>query len=161
MLAKAWAMYAEGNLDNIQIYLNNQHVPAEVMRHVREEYLNHSQIPDKMRYSPYEVPDEVTADERLWHKIGSVFMNPLFSPLIADDLTGLPSAYIVTAEHDVLRDDGFLYARRLQQAGVKVTHDHLYIGFHVVTQFAHLGIEEAGDMATTMYAQIKTLLFNN
>jgi acetyl esterase len=44
----------------------------------------------------------------------------LLSPLLAADLSGLPSATIVTADHDALRDDGLVYARRLEQAGVRV-----------------------------------------
>jgi acetyl esterase/lipase len=37
---------------------------------------------------------------------------------MATDLTNLPSAYVVTCQYDVLRDDGILYARRLQDSGV-------------------------------------------
>jgi acetyl esterase len=53
--------------------------------------------------------------------------DPLVSPIKRSDLSGLPRALVITAEHDPLRDEGEIYGLRLQRAGVDTTV-HRYAG---------------------------------
>ncbi|MES2509877.1 MAG: alpha/beta hydrolase [Pseudomonadota bacterium] len=50
----------------------------------------------------------------------AMWADPRIAPLRHPALGGSPPAWIATAEYDVLRDEGEDYARRLQEAGVRV-----------------------------------------
>jgi acetyl esterase len=58
---------------------------------------------------------------RQWMPDRERWTDPRVSPLRAENLSGLPRALVVTAEHDPLRDEGEAYARRLAEAGVTTT----------------------------------------
>lgn len=64
--------------------------------------------------------------------------DPRVSPLAAPDLAGLPPALIVTAGHDLLRDEGKAYADRLQAAGVAVEYRCFDETVHAFVSFAAL-----------------------
>lgn len=52
----------------------------------------------------------------------SDFLDPRFSPLLEQSLSGAPPALVVTAEYDPLRDQGETYAARLAAEGVPVVN---------------------------------------
>ncbi|HWQ05689.1 MAG TPA: alpha/beta hydrolase [Feifaniaceae bacterium] len=47
--------------------------------------------------------------------------SPFVSPILAGNFGGLPEALFIEAECDALADDGLIYAKLLQDAGVKVS----------------------------------------
>jgi len=68
--------------------------------------------------TPFMTRAKVAASWR--HYLGSAPATPYAAPARADDLSGLPPAYITTAELDPNRDEAIGYAQRLLQAGVPV-----------------------------------------
>ena len=76
--------------------------------------------------------------------------NPYASPLRAASLAGLPSALVITAEFDPLRDEGEMYAARLRDSGVAaalVRYDGMIHGF-----FSMAGVLEQGKNALALAA---------
>jgi acetyl esterase len=68
----------------------------------------------------------LTRDEMIWFweaflgPVAASAADPVAAPALADDLSNLPPAYVLTAEIDPLRDEGEIFARRLADAGVPV-----------------------------------------
>ncbi|HEU5388398.1 MAG TPA: alpha/beta hydrolase [Streptosporangiaceae bacterium] len=90
------------------------------------QLLNQPQLDDRQESwsarnftdTPFMTRDKVTASWR--HYLGSAPATPYAAPARADDLSGLPPAYIATAEFDPNRDEAIGYGQRLLQAGVPV-----------------------------------------
>jgi len=81
---------------------------------------------------------------------GDDLTDPRISPLLAEDLFDLPPAQVHTAEFDPLRNEGAVYADRLQRAGVAVRHIchagmiHHFYAMGGVIPYARTAVAEAG-----------------
>ncbi|MFI8255756.1 alpha/beta hydrolase [Streptomyces filamentosus] len=99
----------------------DEHGPA-----IRFQLLNQPQLDDRQETwsqrnftaTPWVDRDKVAASWR--HYLGGRPATPYAAPGRAEDLTGLPPAYIATAEFCPNRDEDVRYALRLLQAGVSV-----------------------------------------
>jgi acetyl esterase len=79
--------------------------------------------------------------------------DPRVSPLLADDLTGVPPALVLTGGFDPLRDEGGQYADAMRAAGVAVDHRQFGSLVHGFANFFPLG----GDSATATAEMISAL----
>ncbi|RNF38120.1 alpha/beta hydrolase [Planococcus salinus] len=80
--------------------------------------------------------------------------HPYLSPILSDELEGMPSATILTAQYDPLRDVGTAYAEKLQSHGVEVFHknyDDLIHGFANFSSF----VPEARDAVAEGASELK------
>lgn len=76
----------------------------------------------KLRSLPSEL--ELDGDSELERRAIRPLFDPEVSPLPAESLTDLPSAYVVTCGHDPLRDEGLLYVKRIRREGVAAHSKH-------------------------------------
>ncbi|XP_029818326.1 arylacetamide deacetylase-like 4 [Manacus vitellinus] len=120
--------------------LHNCHV-CESVRSKYKKWVSADLIPDEFKIRGYVPPTPPSYKPEVYETIKEV-LALTFSPLLAEDsvICQLPEAYIVTCEFDVLRDDGLLYKKRLEDNGVQVTWYHSESGFHGILAFFGYGI---------------------
>ncbi|XP_052034676.1 arylacetamide deacetylase-like 2 isoform X1 [Apodemus sylvaticus] len=144
MMLKLASLYVTNDSSLIQALLRNEHMP-EGSRHLFK-FVNWSDfLPEKYKKNHVYI-------EPVLGKLNASYpalVDSRLFPLLVNDsqLQNLPLTYILTCEHDLLRDDSFIYITRLRNVGVQVVHDHMEGGIHGVLSFTtgsvvlHLGFK--------------------
>ncbi|XP_027798012.1 neutral cholesterol ester hydrolase 1 [Marmota flaviventris] len=132
VMVKYWLDYLKGNHDFVQAMIVNNHTSLDAEEAVAPRArLDWTSLLPASITKNYQPVMQTKGNARIVQEIPQL-LDARSSPLIADQevLLHLPKTYILTCEHDVLRDDGVMYAKRLESAGVEVTLDHFEDGFH-------------------------------
>ena len=128
-----WLWYAIGNDDARHQVMANNHTPADTKKKYAD-IIDRSLLPKDMT-DGHSCADMHDGDHDLWAKLGPILQDPYFSAGVASDLGNLPMAFVFTGGSDPLRDEGVIYAKRLEKAGNQVKHVHFVSGMHGLLDF--------------------------
>ncbi|KAI1891299.1 hypothetical protein AGOR_G00142350, partial [Albula goreensis] len=138
LMAKFWLEYLDGDPSFVQAMLANNHTALDLSQAAPSRAkLNWTELLPPSVQREYKPVVQAQGSGRIIQEVPAL-LDVRAAPLLAerDVLSRVPPAYILTCEHDVLRDDGLMYGRRLEEAGVAVTNDHYEDGFHGCMIFA-------------------------
>ncbi|KFQ84750.1 Arylacetamide deacetylase-like 4, partial [Phoenicopterus ruber ruber] len=132
--------YLNGDALHMQEVLEGSHIPPD-MRLKYRKWVSPDNIPEKFKVRGVKPlrPTDFIAEV---YETVKRFCEPNLCPLLAEDaiVHQLPESFILTCEYDVLRDDGLLYKKRLEDNGVRVTWYHLEDGFHgIISLYDYCG----------------------
>uniref|UniRef100_A0A8D2NXN9 Alpha/beta hydrolase fold-3 domain-containing protein n=2 Tax=Zosterops TaxID=36298 RepID=A0A8D2NXN9_ZOSLA len=131
--------YINKDLKYIEEIFKGSHV-SEDQRLKYQKWVSPDYIPHEFKIRGYRPSPKYLPLKEMYEVAESMF-DPVFSPLLAEDnvIAQLPETFLLTCEFDVLRDDGLLYKKRLEDHGIKVTWCHLQEGFHGTVFLAFFG----------------------
>ncbi|XP_048030887.1 neutral cholesterol ester hydrolase 1 isoform X2 [Megalobrama amblycephala] len=139
LMARFWLEYLHGDPRLVTSLLANNHTALNQNQEMAaaKAKINWTKLLPVAFQKNYKPMVPLHGDPKLVEKLPGL-LDVRAAPLLAETevLKAVPPAYIMTCEHDILRDDGLMYATRLEEAGVHVTVDHYEDGFHGCLSFA-------------------------
>ncbi|NWI69801.1 NCEH1 hydrolase, partial [Todus mexicanus] len=127
-----WIYYLNGNYDLAHSLVINNHTALDVGQALSfRGRLNWTSLLPSAFKKNYKPVIQTTGKAEIIQEVPAL-LDVRAVPLLAESetLQLQPKTYILTCENDVLRDDGVMYAKRLENAGVEVTLDHFEDCFH-------------------------------
>uniref|UniRef100_A0A0K0EQS0 Abhydrolase_3 domain-containing protein n=1 Tax=Strongyloides stercoralis TaxID=6248 RepID=A0A0K0EQS0_STRER len=115
-------------LDNKKILLNG-HVSNDLRS---LDFMSPEILPIEWRNEIDNYIQSIEPDEELCNKFRPFLTNPDFSPIMAtyDELSKFPKTIIFTCGCDILRDEGYLFYKKLEKSNVNVQWKHYEDGIH-------------------------------
>ena len=132
-----------GSNSAVALRARDQHGPPIAFQLLHQPALDDRQDTWSARQftgTPFMTRGKVTASWR--HYLGTAPATPYAAPARAADLSGLPPAYIATAEYDPNRDEAIGYAQRLLQAGVPAELHQWPATFHGSQGIVSAGVSQ-------------------
>ncbi|XP_042334583.1 arylacetamide deacetylase-like 3 [Sceloporus undulatus] len=135
---------------NVEEIIKGAHVPEDLWVRYKK-WLSADNIPEEFKVRGYEPVAPAPFSKELYEIVKDGFQ-PTFSPLLAEDeiVCQLPETFLITCEYDILRDDGLLYKKRLEDSGVPVTWHHIEDGIHGMTFTIDYGVLEFPNARITL-----------
>ncbi|XP_054838088.1 neutral cholesterol ester hydrolase 1 isoform X1 [Eublepharis macularius] len=132
VMVKFWIDYFNGNYEFAPSMVVNNHTSLDVSQtNSFRDHVDWTSLVSARFRKNYKPVMPSTGKVEILQDIPSL-LDVHAAPLLAkkEVLRFQPKTYILTCEIDVLRDDGIMYAKRLEEAGVEVTVDHFEDCFH-------------------------------
>ncbi|KAL5004086.1 hypothetical protein ScPMuIL_017542 [Solemya velum] len=123
-LAEVCGWYAFGHRVNTDKLLLLSNTPSFQKSSARER-IDYNLLP-KQFVEEVNPSSTKEGNDTFFNEVKHILLDPYFSPLLAydSDLKRFPKSYVLTTEYDVLRDDGYMVARRLDKNRILVVHRH-------------------------------------
>ncbi|XP_060115284.1 arylacetamide deacetylase-like 4 [Heteronotia binoei] len=130
IVVEAGLQYLKKNQSLAKELRKGSHIPEDMKMKLRN-WISPEIIPKEFKLRGYKPPPAAVFSPEIYQQ-AQVAFETTFSPLLADAnvVRQLPEMFMLTCEYDILRDDGLLYKKRLEDEGVPVSWCHLADGFH-------------------------------
>ncbi|XP_066493551.1 arylacetamide deacetylase-like 3 [Tiliqua scincoides] len=124
--------YLQKHVSMVDMLVEGSHCSKD-LKMKYEKWLSLDNIPEEFKFREKKAPLPTKRFGDILAFI-DLISEKTINPLLAEDtiIRQLPELFLVSAQYDVLRDDGILYKKRLEDNGVPVSWCHLEDGFHGV-----------------------------
>lgn len=155
---KMFINYFTGEEIDDSIFLNGHTTAAK--KEKLAEFVNRDLLPAHILSSDLVYLEPINDTRNQYCQLSEILLSKTVSPLLVDDdylKANTPeSTILITAEMDILRDDGFIYAERLRRVGKHVQHIHYPTLFHGI--FGLVGGPFKFDKAAELIEQVAQLV---